>query len=287
MIDKSKITDCFNETGFPFQQWCLETIRNFSKDHGGWGYKAISEWPFTCPPSNGPLLGVHSTADIVAIRGVTGAADTLLFLVIECKRANANIKNWVFMSDKYDNKPLFIFSKVDDDLKEAAYTTRRLTFPGLNYTTENFDYCNNVIEAKNDFSSLNRNQEERVYKAIRQANQGIFALENKKPRYIENLTTGLPSDVFKYFVFLPVVVTTANLYTTDFDYKNVTEGNILKENINYTEKKWITYEFPLPDFINYGRQLDGIALEKRTTFIVNDKSFTDFLSGIGKICNLK
>lgn len=288
MQDKSKITDRFNETGFPFQQWCLETIRNFGKDHGGWKYKAVSEWPFTHPPSNGPLLGVHSTADIVAAKGVSGISDkTLLFLVFECKRANTSIKNWVFTKDKQDKKPVFILSEIDSQLNETIYISRNLTFPNLKYlTSDSFDYCNNVVELNEKFSTLNRNQEEKVYKAIRQVNHSIYALERKKPKYIENLTTGINLAIFRYFVFLPVIVTTANLYIADFDYNGVTRGDVPDKNVNYEEKKWLTYEFPLPDFLGYGRTSDNVAIEKRTTLIVNDKALLDFLNAVSVIDGL-
>lgn len=287
-MDKTKVTDRFNETGFPFQQWCLETIRNFDQEYGGWRYKAVSEWPFTYPPSSGPLLGVHSTVDIVAIRVVSGISEkTLLFLVIQCKRANNSIKNWIFLKENKDKHPVFIFSDVDEELNEKKFITRHLTFPDLGYpAVASFDYCNNVIEVNDKFSSVNRNQEEKVYKAIRQANLGIYALENKIPKYIENLTTDISLDSFRHFIFLPVVVTTANLYMADFDYKNVNRGDISHQDVKYEEKKWLTYEFPLPDFIGYGKVEPRVSIEKRTTFIVNDRAFVDFLKGIGVIYGL-
>ncbi|MCX6740321.1 MAG: hypothetical protein NTZ49_03780 [Candidatus Parcubacteria bacterium] len=288
-MEKEKAVKLLNETGYPFQKWCLDTIRNCDQDHGSWIFKAVSEFPYTHPSSNGPILGAHGSIDIVAVRGVKGIEEkTLLFLIIECKKANSNIKNWIFLNESLDKKPLFIFSDIIDNnlMYERKYLTRQLTFPDLGYRLiGDFNYCNQSIETNDKLTTINRNQDDKIYKAIRQAAHGSYALENKIPKYIEGISNKVNFLQFKHFIYLPVVVTTANLYLTKLDYKKIQNGDVNFKDIDMEEKKWLSYEFPLPDFINYGVIRDSITIssENRTTFIVNDKSFVEFLKNVGTI----
>lgn len=285
-LDKQKITERFNETGFPFQHWCLETIRNIDKDHGGWIHVAVPEHPFTFPQSEGPTLGIHGAIDIVAVRGVKGIEKSLLFLVIECKRANNEIKNWIFISDKHERKPAFIFSRItNESLVEKIEVSREMAFPELGYSYPgDFDYCYQGIEVNETQTTINRNQEERIYKSLRQVNHGACALEHQIPKnlYIEGLDRAFNFTKWQNFIYIPVIVTTANLFIANFDYKNIKDGDILSEVGDYQEKKWLTYEFPLPDFISYETP-ERLHLEKRTTFIVNHASLVGFLEKVGTI----
>lgn len=283
-FDKTKVTNSFNETGFPFQQWCFEIIKNTILQ--GEKFEVISEYPFTFPPSNGPILGVHGTIDILAVKKIKLYADyCLLFLVIECKRANKSIKNWFFTRSKENRLPVFMFSDVDNKLNEKMFVSRKVIFPNLGYKNiVDFDYCNQVIEINDLLTTVNRNQEEKVYKAIKQVNHGVSALERKIPKYIEGITNIIDLTRVIRFFYIPVVVTTANLFIADFDFKKIIDGDISDKEIEYTKKKWLTFEFPLPDFISCGSEQDQrIAIEKRTTFIVNDKSFEEFLKNIETI----
>lgn len=285
-LDKTKITDYFNETGFPFQQWCLETIRNIDKDHGAWIHLGIPEHPFTFPKSEGPTLGVHGAIDIVAVRGVEGMKKSLLFLVIECKRANKDTKNWIFLPDKHEGKPAFLFSRIiSEPFMEEIVVSRETTFPELGYSySGDFDYCYQSIEINETQTKINRNQEERIYKSLRQVNHGTCALERKIPKnlHIEGLDRAFNFTRWESFIYVPVIVTTASLFIANFNYKNIKDGNILPGVVDYQEKKWLTYEFPLPDFISY-KTPEGLHLEKRTTFIVNHASLVEFLQKVGNI----
>jgi len=288
-MDKEKATKLLNETGYPFQKWCLDTIRNSDQDHGTFKFKAVSEFPYTHPRSNGPVLGVHGSIDIVAVRAVKGISEnTLLFLIIECKKANSNIKNWIFFNESLDRMPLFISSDIvaNNLMNEKKYVTRQLTFPKLGYPlVSDFNYCNQAIEINDKLTNINRNQEDKIYKAIRQAIHGSYALEAKIPKYIEGISNEVDLLQFKHFIYLPIVVTTANLYLTKLDYKKIKNGDIDFKDVEMEGKKWLTYEFPLPDFINYGVVRDSItiALENRTSFIVNDAAFVEFLDNVGTI----
>ncbi len=290
MKDKEKKTNLLNETGFPFQQWCLETIRNISKEHPLLNFYSTSEWPFTFPPSQGSMLGVHGTADVVAITGLKNKnqKNILIFLVIECKRAKSSIKNWMFIKDSVDSRPTFFYSNVREGIKEDRSIIRHLKFPDLGYASINdYDYCNNAVEFNKELSNINRDQSEKTYKAIKQANHAAHALEENEPKYIEYVTTEISLEQYDYFVVLPVVLTTANLFITEFDYKNIHNGDLCPNDVSYVKKSWLTYEFPLPDFLSFSVRNSQIRVEKRTTFIVNHEHFIEFLKGVKNLYDLE
>src|SRR5207249_796884 len=86
----------------------------------------------------------------------------------------------------------------------------------------------------------------------------------------------------KRILYLPVVVTTANLFLASFDPSKVsaTNGTIDLSAVEYEEKKWITYDFPVPDYLKYqsiyhNRKNDDV--ERSTTFVVNSKHWAEFL----------
>lgn len=287
IIDPIKTTNKINETGFPFQHWCLEVIRNFKEDHNGWRFYAVTEYPYTFPPTNGPLLGVHGTLDILAIRGAERLEKTLLFLVIECKRANDKIKNWFFFQDKINRKPTFCYSDLDNNVpfrKKGRSLIRQLTFPELGYSTVGqYDYCYQGIELNSNLENINVRQNDKIYNFLKQVNHGLRALECTKDKKIESLTADINISIFEHILFIPVLVTTANLYVTSFlDYKDIVSGDLKPGKTDYIPKDWITYEFPLPDFLSFQGEKEVLS-NYSTTFIVNDKSFIEFLKKVGII----
>ena len=86
---QDKVLDLVNTSGYPFQYFCAQSILDLG------GFQVANEVPFTDPPSNGPLRGSHGQIDILACSPEKSGRGLVCF-VIECKRANNKIKNWVF-----------------------------------------------------------------------------------------------------------------------------------------------------------------------------------------------
>ncbi|MBU0731580.1 hypothetical protein KKC88_01735 [Patescibacteria group bacterium] len=288
-MDKEKITNLYNKTGYPFQQFCLEYIRNFVCKDGGQEtncYAAVSEYPFTYPKSNGPNLGIHSTIDIIAVTS-SCQQEYLMFLIIECKKADEEIKNWIFNADdkeKEFRKSNFVFSLYNDnDKHEHILLTKSLFFPELGYNNiHSYDHCNQVIELREDFKKINLNQNLKVYNGIYQCNHASYAFERVTPknRNIEVLSPPCDFRSFKKTIYLPILITTANLYIAKYNTNEIKEGNVNPNQIEYIPKDWLTYDFPSPDFINRYKDIENneIDIEKRTTFVVNYKSLEKFLN---------
>lgn len=130
MIEPSeKIREILNFSGYPFQHYCVDLIGKLDK------FQVSAEIPYTHPPTNGPLLGVHGSIDaIAACPDIQG--EKLVIFVVECKKANDRIKNWILLPNKQQRPkwPTFTSSEVPADNQEALGATRSAIFPRLGYS---------------------------------------------------------------------------------------------------------------------------------------------------------
>jgi hypothetical protein len=274
IIDSTKILSLINSSGFPFQHSCASRIAALD------GFEVAQEVPFTFPGSNGPILGVHGTIDIVATHRATSDSDDIVCLVTETKKANEDIKKWIFFENDQKNPkwPLFAFDKNIGNTK-AVMLTRTVTLPKLGYTAQsNYQYCSNAIETNSQFSTINRNQTEKVYQSLKQVAHATRALL-QIPKVIEGLND-LGKMIYNHLILLPVVLTTAELYIPKFDKKLLVKGEIDQKDFELgPPRKWLTYDLPLPDYISYPVSRPDnslITVEKLTVFIVNADSLEEF-----------
>ncbi len=235
------------------------------------------EEPYQLITPSGELVG---TIDVLAVCHTGAGFD--LCLCIECKKANPEQKHWVFERgepvDRNAQHPQdeygFVF--YDEAAKHANYSTT-MPFRALGYTPkEPFERALQAFEFNEAKGSLSRNSEEKAYNAIQQANRALAGINpNSHPdRLLRILDTGETRSV----LYLPVVVTTANLWVIDYlpDHVGWKDGTIDIKDLGALSKNWVHYAFPLP----LSLQVDGGAAgtpNKRPTFIVNSQSFETFI----------
>ncbi|WP_238440059.1 hypothetical protein, partial [Frankia sp. AgB1.8] len=90
-------------------------------------------------------------------------------------------------------------------------------------------------------------------------------------------------------IYLPVVITTADIYLAEFEPQEAASGIIPPGRLALGgPKQWISYEFPLPDYLGYEirREDNSASVKKRTIFIVNESSLEDFLVGALSVSKL-
>ena len=153
-------------------------------------------------------------------------------LVTETKKANEDIKKWIFFENDQKNPkwPLFAFDKNIGNTK-AVMLTRTVTLPKLGYPAQpNYQYCSNAIETNSQFSTINRNQTEKVYQSLKQVAHATRALL-QIPKVIEGLND-LGKMIYNHLILLPVVLTTAELYIPKFDKKLLVKGEIDQKTLN-------------------------------------------------------
>jgi hypothetical protein len=275
IIDSTKILNLVNSSGFPFQHNCASRIAALN------GFEVAQEVPFTFPGTNGPILGVHGTVDIVATHRATPESDDIVCLVTEVKKANEDIKKWIFFENDQKNPkwPMFVCEKNMGNTK-AVMLSRTITLPLLDYPTQSsYQYCSNAIETNSQLTAINRNQTEKVHQSLKQVAHATRALL-QIPKVIEGLDD-LRGTVYNHLILLPVVVTTAELYIPKFNKKSLVNGEIDQKDFELgPPRKWLTYDLPLSDYISYQISRPEIGLiitvEKLTVFIVNADSLEEF-----------
>jgi hypothetical protein len=215
----------------------------------------------------------------------------LMFFVVECKKANDKIKNWILLPNKLQDPrwPTFCFSQQESSLPMQMAVTRSITFPSLGYSrSTEFDFCINGIEADTRFAHTNRDQSEKVYNPLKQVMHGTVAFEGSFPKVVEGIEY-LRHGGYAMHLYLPVILTTANIYIANIAPAQVAQGEIQPGMLSLSEpRKWVTVEFPLPDYLSYETDRGGgrIAMSKRTVFIVNDQSIDEFFAGAPDVATL-
>jgi hypothetical protein len=276
MTDSEQIRTFLNASGYPFQQYC--GLKLSQLDH----FQVSAEVPITHPKTVGANLGVHSAIDLVAARQTNYGM--LIFFIIECKKANDKVKNWILLQNQLQDPrwPTFAFSKANEQEPFVLGITRSVTFPALGYVhSADYDFCINGIEANTALSAMNREQAEKIYNSLKQAMHGTYAFESTYPKVVEGINYLRDAQSITS-LYVPVVITTANIYTPSIVTENITHGEIPPDSFELGElRKWASFEFALPDYLSYGAGREGgnIYLPKRTAFIVNDKHMDEFFKG--------
>jgi hypothetical protein len=226
--------------------------------------------------------GFEGTIDVLATSKINGGL--LLCLPIECKKADPLQKHWVFEVRNTKEEPTFPFEYYEAGKQNFNYQ-KNIFFPSLGY--DGMDYFDKAIQSfefNETTGKLNRNtQIGRPYDAMKQANEAVssFIDERRKRIYeIVNLNIN-QADI----LFIPTVITTANLFTLEYGPNNIdwNNGQIPIDKLKLKEKDWIHFEFPLPYSLR-SRTNSGVGPVKRPSFIVNSKAFSTFVTELLKDC---
>jgi hypothetical protein len=267
-MDQKKTVDQLNLTGFFFQDYCAAFLQSSDL-----GYLVRTEEPFTFPQSDGPILGRPGSIDVLAV--YSDSKKSFCFS-IECKRAIPSIKNWLFFKTRNDGSRTWFLGKSNGPSGGGA-GHYGLLLPQLNYANlEDYELCDHGIEINESFEQLNRNQEEKVYRSLLQAHHGLVAAFVSMSPLLAEMCNRSEHPMY----YIPVVLTTANLYLAEFDPSDVNpdEGILHENHVRFTEKRWIEYEFGLPDYLADVKR--GVSLSRRSTFIVNSRHMEAFFSGV-------
>lgn len=215
---------------------------------------------------------IEGTIDVFSAAKVS--EDTALCLCVECKKADPKQKHWVFEL-RTSGEEIYPFDYYDSNPQVRGLNYQKnIFFDSLGYQgMKYFDKAIQAFEFQDVSGNLSRTQNERVYFALRQANQAIKAFA-PEPKTVCELLGESPLNI----LYLGVVVTTANLWTTEYNPQDVSwsTGELAKDKLNLKEKDWVHYEFPLPVNLKLNK------FEKRPTFVVKADKFSAFIEGLLK-----
>lgn len=270
MVTKILEVNAICGEGIFFQRACAAEIASST-----WNIIDI-EFPFTYPSTNGPLLGKEGRLDILTSTRID--AKYVVDALVECKQADPKFKKWVFFEKK--EKTLGV-SVINVAKAESNQTLQAVNFsiflPKLGYDkTAEYFICYDGRELKNN--DINKDHKtQRIEKACLQVSHALRGLINEfgKKDSISLKDKNVPG----YKLLIPIVITTAELWTYQWDDTNVRlqDGKIEPEKITLTPRKWLLYEYPLVDYLQVHPSLND---KKRIIFIVNSKNIKEFFNGL-------
>lgn len=281
------LTERLNETGFPFQEECFNIIKPNS-------HVLTKEYPYS-------LGGNDGSVDILSLKVRADGFDFWSVFSVECKKSKEGIKNWCFIKTNrggHNTKPKFVILDLrkDDGVEKRIMQTRYVCpFDDVSLSADctvlsedkvvNFGFeCNKLV------NSLNRNQEEKIYRSVLQSVSGSTYVEKKFPyikefNFTSDRKTGAifrhnPLKTYSRVIFLPTVVTTSDLYVASFKSDEVKDGEINDSEIIWNREDWVIYDFGLPDYL----QQDDLTY--RAVLIVNNKKLSEFYQALFPSVNI-
>jgi hypothetical protein len=283
-----------NIHGVFFERRCQKTVA----DNKDWKLKLVN-YPVEFPPPNGPLRGKESTLDI---RAECHRQDRCLTLLIECKKNNPELVNWVFFP-KYSvpSTSSVIVEKIDNTPHPAApgwavtAKVQRIN-SSLVATDEARETRGDYHLYKNDRSKT-KTSNAAIHEAAHQVALATKAISHQDANFSLRLGSAAvpPPMPWKEQVFLPAIVTSAHLFTCDFDPADVDHetGEIPYEKATLTKHPWLVFEYPLPRHLQ-SEPADLVAtltqnsLDMFTTmniFVIHSKDFAQVLTELATMAD--
>jgi len=248
-----------NIHGIFFERWCRKIIRN----SGNWGLVSTN-YPVAYKPLDSHWPWKESELDVRAIRGgYQGRSRNRrhLTLLIECKKNNPEFIEWIFFSS--EPRRLNYFPCVETQSAESQLSDCKiqvnllqasLDLPVADNARETRgtyqEYQNQRNKNKNNLREMTKTSNDAISKATHQialATQAIVAEEVNLSEHVGRFNPE-PNTLLDKHVFLPAVVTTANLFVCEFDDKDVdgSTGEIPYDKVRLTPSPYLVYRMSLP-----------------------------------------
>ncbi len=277
---KEILTILSKSSGLPFQR----TINNLVKNTKG--YSTNYEVPFTFPDSNGPILGVQGSIDIVGFYSLHDKYLPCLF--IECKRAYREYKSWVILGKNKVGKILCV-ARLRKTNPQGEYSYSTFFEPvELNGIETDLYMGEHIVEINEKNKDINTNHQDTAQKSLLQANHGLKAIASGTS--FENILEVAKTQKELVQLFMPVVVTNAELLIMDFDryQADLSTGMLDVDIAELKSVPWVIYNYDPPDYLSIRGQIDPNqaeteVLNRRHTFIVNSNHLQDFLNKLTEV----
>lgn len=286
-----------NEQGFLFQEKCEEVIQQSRSTR--WIVHTV-EHPVS-------LKEKDTRIDII-IRDET-LHESTMYGVVECKKVNPQYNCWLFGKPLYDcpvpaNAQIIKLSRSRRHVRGTAQPNIELIPIRARFNVETPYICNwwleiNIHESRPKKQKISNT--ETLEQAFIQVCRGVggLALEQQRDRMrtlADPTATGVIDESEEVFL-VPIIITTACLYTSNYDLSNVdiATGAISSTDVQFTGMppsppvKWVMIDYGATDSVTpdqlyqHFAGMQPIDLEpynKRSIFIVNSAYISDFLENL-------
>ena len=260
MLTAKQIVDNLNLTGN-----FLEASVFFELVTSG-RFLATAEWPYSQPTFQG-------TADIIALNHhVEWGSEPLVFFAIECKKAKPDQKVWVFDVSRTSKDMLYPMVKIDQSGRVLYERTTGYLMPstGIN-STDDAPIFNKGYELRESDGNLSRNDSERIYTSLTQANKAAISLVKSNYKDIFSVHP----DAFEQHptAIVPVVITNATIKIIKYSPKNINNqsGEISVKDVELENKDWIFFDYPLPHDLQLNGKYGDSSIRpiKRPTYVIS------------------
>jgi hypothetical protein len=270
----AKVKDDLIGTGIFLERDTYQLFKDWTADRV---FTVDREYPYSY--GTHPLF-IDGSVDILAETSIDNRG-IVLILLAECKKADPKLKHWVFEPHHpthISDMPYFMFTNHGENSFTQDYN-----LPNLGYHSYgDYENCVNVFEFSEDKGAISRNADKvlRAYYAIKAPNAAVRGIVEKIPSLSQQPAA-------KHFI-IPIVVTTANLWVTKYDPRDISKatGEIDKANLNLVQRDWLLYQYPLAFYEQTMGRLVGsttndiIRPDKRPTFVVNSVKLADFVTNL-------
>lgn len=222
-------------------------------------------------------------------------------LCVEVKKNDPRYSDWCFFQQKINQEPMRVIKKTlvregrvglfyvppnDRHQNEIAVESKHYPSSGIfNHKISDFALALQNEEVRRDFY---KSEKTIVDEAARQIIKGTYGLIIE--HVVNQVTTGRDYDHFPV-IFLPVVVTNANLFLCKFNPKDIDShsGHITK-NPEYEKMDSIIYEYPTPKEVQFPEPLSANLssefkdwVQKWHVLIMSPSGLVSFLDKIENI----
>ncbi|MBN2105021.1 hypothetical protein JW835_13350 [bacterium] len=258
-----------NENGFPFQYAAIEESSiQFIEGHDfPWSFE-VSEFPIS--------IGKFDTH----IDFILKHNKFPIYIICECKRANPAFSNWCFARSPHSHKHQNRFSPI--------------IFDRMKHTSHG-DYSNQVVTLDKQNIGYHIGYDIKSDKQGDKFSKGRGAFKDAVTQVIKGYNGFI--DYFcskclvtggQYFDVIPVIFTTANLWSSDIELNNadIRDGTISYESINFKEEEYIWFQENISQTLKHNIHLETNPVElkdvldyyfTRSIGIINSKSIKKFL----------
>jgi hypothetical protein len=289
-----------NIHGIFFERWCRKIIR----DSGNWGLVSRN-YPVAYKPLDSQWPWKESELDLRALHGgYQGRSQNRrhLTLLIECKKNNPDLKEWIFFSSeprRLNYFPCVETVSVESHLNECSVRTNllqsSLDLPVTESARETRgSYLEYQAQRNNkNAKDITKTSNDAITKAAQQVALATQAIVTEEVKLGERFGRFNPeqSPTQDKHVFLPTVVTTANLFVCEFEDKDVdgSRGEIAYDRAHLTPSPCVVYRMSLPphlqrkpepsvkEAIMYGSHEVHTRMD---ILVVNSAEFGNFLQRI-------
>jgi hypothetical protein len=276
---KEAFGEVLNTHGYAFQYAVLKHAQDLNE-------KGLSPWVFSVAEFPAEVAGSGTRIDFIL--STSGLFYPRFFLLAECKRSNPAISDWCFARAPYVmrnhtyDQIIFERAKLSDNgniVSAAEYVS----------APDQLSVYHVSVEVKSNKKGDSRGHPRgQIEEAVTQVLRGLNGLIEVVAKHPKAFFGDPPTTTID---FLPVIFTTATLWTTDADLRtaNLGDGNMEVTEANLTKRDWILYQYNTSPGLKHAltpqdpASIQGLMIREfiRTIPIVSSSGIASFLKWSG------